>query len=137
MAESTQAKIKWSSPVKDVPTYHSNIAFIAHAGTESFLVFGEAVAPAPGDEPLSDLEVKPLLKIALTPDAMSQVANLMQGNVKVKEPVPETEAETDQLWYWTPAWQESERATEEDLRTGRYTDFTSMDDLLAELMADE
>ncbi|HET8660271.1 MAG TPA: hypothetical protein VFM55_14895 [Micromonosporaceae bacterium] len=40
----------------------------------------------------------------------------------------------DQAWFWTPQWQEGERAVDEDLAAGRSTRVDSvaeMDDLLA------
>lgn len=43
----------------------------------------------------------------------------------------------DQSWYWTEEWQKAEREAEVALTTGDYKTFDSMDDLLADLMADD
>jgi hypothetical protein len=39
----------------------------------------------------------------------------------------------DQAWFWTRKWQRMEREAEADLAAGRYRDFESMDDFLADL----
>lgn len=39
----------------------------------------------------------------------------------------------DQAWFWTPEWQAGERQTDEDLRTGNYEDFDTMDDFITSL----
>ena len=43
------------------------------------------------------------------------------------------ERDPDQAWFWTPEWQAGERQADEDLRTGNYEDFDTMDDLIASL----
>jgi hypothetical protein len=43
----------------------------------------------------------------------------------------------EQAWFWTPEWQAQEKKTDEDIATGRYKDFASMDDLLEDLFGDE
>ena len=43
------------------------------------------------------------------------------------------ERDPDQAWFWTPEWQAGERLADEDLRTGNYEDFDTMDDLIASL----
>lgn len=35
----------------------------------------------------------------------------------------------DQAWYWTPAWQVSERQADADKRAGRYFPLSSVDDV--------
>jgi hypothetical protein len=44
-----------------------------------------------------------------------------------------TERDPDQSWFWTPEWQAGERQADEDLQTGNYEDFATMDDLIASL----
>ena len=39
----------------------------------------------------------------------------------------------DQSWFWTKEWQANEREADEQLRNGEYKEFTTMDELLAEL----
>lgn len=43
------------------------------------------------------------------------------------------EVDSDQLWFWAEKWQEGERRAEEELRTGEYESFDSMDEFLATL----
>jgi hypothetical protein len=44
---------------------------------------------------------------------------------------------SEQAYFFTSEWQVMEHEAETDLREGRYRDFGSMDDLLADLMEDE
>jgi hypothetical protein len=41
------------------------------------------------------------------------------------------ERDPDQAWFWTPEWQAGERQADEDLRTGNFDDFDTMDDFIA------
>jgi hypothetical protein len=43
------------------------------------------------------------------------------------------ERDPDQSWFWTPEWQAGERQADEDLTTGNYVDFDTMDGLIASL----
>ncbi len=43
----------------------------------------------------------------------------------------------DQAWFWTEEWQAAERRVDEDLAAGRYKDFATMDDFIADLMKDD
>ena len=43
------------------------------------------------------------------------------------------EIDPEQAWFWTEEWQKGELEAEEDLREGRYTEYTSMDDFIASL----
>ncbi|MBI1800609.1 MAG: hypothetical protein HY259_06695 [Chloroflexi bacterium] len=49
------------------------------------------------------------------------------GHVEIIEIDPE------QSWYWSDEWQAAEREADEDLRSGRYSDFNSIDKLIASL----
>jgi hypothetical protein len=44
-----------------------------------------------------------------------------------------TTRDPDQAWFWTEEWQKLEREAEDDIRAGRYRDFASMEDFLADL----
>jgi len=46
------------------------------------------------------------------------------------------ERDPDQAWFWTPAWQAGERQADEDISTGNYEDFDTMDDFIATLKAE-
>ena len=41
--------------------------------------------------------------------------------------------DADEAFYHTPAWQAAEREADEDLAVGRYDDFETMADLIADL----
>lgn len=47
--------------------------------------------------------------------------------------VPQTAVERSQAYFWTRRWQNGERKADDDLIDGRYRDFPSMDDLIADL----
>jgi len=53
--------------------------------------------------------------------------------------IPKVSVDKSQAWYWTPAWQEAERESEEELRQRIATEFkgaqtfTTVDDFLDEL----
>jgi hypothetical protein len=58
--------------------------------------------------------------------------NLPPGRVRVTiEPI-----DPDQAWYWTPEWQTAEKETRDDVAAGRYKQFSSMDDFIADLTND-
>jgi hypothetical protein len=42
-----------------------------------------------------------------------------------------------QSYFWTKRWQAGEREAEADLETGRYQDFDSIEEMLADLEASE
>ena len=39
----------------------------------------------------------------------------------------------DQLWFWTPEWQQKEREADEDIARGRIKESASVDELLKDL----
>lgn len=39
----------------------------------------------------------------------------------------------DEEWFWTPAWQTKEKEADKDIAAGRYKEFATVDDLLADL----
>ena len=63
-------------------TLYANQLLISHAGGEFYLVFGELVPPTmPNAEHLPEqLEVKPVARVALSPEAMKRFLNAMQQN---------------------------------------------------------
>jgi hypothetical protein len=67
---------------------------------------------------------------------MEPEAQVVAG-VYVTRSSRDSAADDPQSWYWSAGWQRAEREAEEDLRAGRYKDFSSMSDLLDDLMADE
>ena len=51
--------------------------------------------------------------------------------------VPKQLIDKDQTWFWTEAWQAAEREAEDDLRAGQVKEFDTLDELIADLDADE
>ncbi len=49
----------------------------------------------------------------------------------------DVEHDPDQAWYWTPEWQEKERQADEDKAAGRFKEYSSMDDFIADLLNDD
>ena len=51
--------------------------------------------------------------------------------------VPKQLIDKDQTWFWTQDWQAAERKAENDLHIGRAKTFDTLDELIADLDADE
>ena len=51
--------------------------------------------------------------------------------------VPKQLIDKDQTWFWTKEWQAAEREAENDLRAGQVREFDTLDELVADLDADE
>ena len=50
--------------------------------------------------------------------------------------VPQIAVNRSQAYFWTRRWQEGEREADDDLIEGRFEDFSSMEDLIADLNKD-
>lgn len=77
-------KLKWGSSDK-APTYYANNLYITHAGNEFYLVFGELGPILDIDvEDLPEfLDIKPIVKIAVSPDNMIKIAKAIQENMEL------------------------------------------------------
>ena len=51
--------------------------------------------------------------------------------------VPQVMVDRHQSYFWTKRWQAGEREAEADLEAGRYQDFDSIEEMLADLEASE
>ena len=51
--------------------------------------------------------------------------------------LPKQVIDKDQTWFWTEEWQAAEREAESDLRVGQVKEFDTLDELIADLDADE
>ena len=51
--------------------------------------------------------------------------------------VPKQLIDKDQTWFWTEEWQAAEHEAENDLRAGQVKEFDTLDELIADLDADE
>ncbi len=86
--EVVEIKIVWPETVKDLPTIYANQLLISHAGPEFFLVFGIVTPPVPPADREPDLgemdalEVSPVVKIAVSAEAMLAMAGTIKTNVE-------------------------------------------------------
>ena len=62
---------------------------------------------------------------------------IVVGDDGIIQLVPVVVVDRSQAYFWTDRWQDQEREVEEYLRSGRYTDFDDIKDLIAELDIDE
>lgn len=46
---------------------------------------------------------------------------------------PKKLIDKSQAYFWTEEWQKGERRADEDIKAGRWTDFDSVEDLIADL----
>ena len=51
-------------------------------------------------------------------------------------PITTIKVPRDQAWFWTKEWQEKERQADEDIATGKFSDFDGLDALMKELHSD-
>ena len=61
--------------------------------------------------------------------------DILEAEVRGDEIVlkPKKLVDKSQAWYWTKEWQERERQADEDIAAGRYKDFDTLDEFLADL----
>ena len=85
------------------------------------------------------VQVRKKFQITL-PKSVRQHLRLKEGDllaVEVRDHElllrPQKLVDRDQAWYWTPEWQAAEGEADEDLRLGRYDEFETMDDMIADL----
>ena len=78
-----QVRLKWGS-AEDLDTIYVNHLNITHSGPEFYLTFGELpLPPIMSEEEISqELEIKPVVRLAITPDAMKSIANAIQINME-------------------------------------------------------
>ena len=89
--------LQWPEKV-DLPTISANRLFISHAGREFFLIFGEVTPPVwtkttPEQlRKLESIEIKPVAKIAISPEAMPAIVKAiqeMEGSRRLHEAIKE------------------------------------------------
>lgn len=78
--------LEWPETI-DLPTVYANQLFISHAGREFFLIFGEVTPPVLTKitperlQELKSIEIKPVAKIAISAEAMPEIAKVIEENV--------------------------------------------------------
>ena len=90
--------------------------------------------------PETVLQVRSNGQITL-PSGVRRKANIKEGDLLeiVVEAdgtlrlVPQIAINRSQAYFWTRRWQEGEREADDDLIEGRFEDFSSMEDLIADL----
>ena len=89
--------LQWLEKV-DLPTIYANRLFISHAGREFFLIFGEVTPPVWTKttperlRKLESIEIKPVAKIAISPEAMPAIVKAiqeMEGSRRLHEAIKE------------------------------------------------
>jgi AbrB family looped-hinge helix DNA binding protein len=93
--------------------------------------------------PETILQVRSNGQITL-PSGVRRKANIKEGDLLeiVVEAdgtlrlVPQIAVNRSQAYFWTRRWQEGEREADDDLIEGRFEDFSSMEDLMADLDED-
>jgi hypothetical protein len=82
--------IQWGT-ADHLPTIYANQLFISHAGPEFYLIFGELVPPIVlGEGKFPDIvEIKPVAKIAVSPESMLRIAEAIANNVQRFKERPE------------------------------------------------
>jgi hypothetical protein len=74
--------IRWGDN-EDLVTVYSNNLLITHAGREFYFLFGELVPPNARLIPKPKYAfVKPIVRVAVTPETMLSIADAIQKNVK-------------------------------------------------------
>ncbi len=93
---------------------------------------------------METIEVREKYQITL-PTVIREAAGVYEGDfltaqVRADRTIllrPSRLRDADEAFYYTPAWQAAEREADEDLATGRYDDFETMADLIADLERQE
>lgn len=86
-----------------------------------------------------DMQIKKNFQVTL-PAAIRKRLHLKIGYIletTIKDDkiiiVPKKAIDAEAAWFWTKEWQEAEKETEEDLRTGKVKKFKSIEDLIKHL----
>lgn len=101
-ANKTQVKLVWDK-VTRAPTVYTNQLVVSHSGGEFYLIFGEMQIPTilHDEKPPTEIKVKEVARIAVTPDMAVQFANVLSESVSrflarlVDEEIESEEAEDD------------------------------------------
>jgi hypothetical protein len=89
-SEYTAISVVWPDNV-ELPTVYANHLYIQHTNNEFFLIFGELQLPmalgSPDErreklERFSEVTIRPVAKIAVSPPAMLKIAEIIQQNVE-------------------------------------------------------
>lgn len=95
LPESVAIRLVWGDSTS-IPTIYANNLYITHAGSEFFLIFGEMspIMEIDIEKMPEELAIKPVAKIAITPENMLKFADVISGNVaKYKEKVEKSKDE--------------------------------------------
>jgi len=75
-------RLTWASD-EGIETFYVNQVHISHLGPEFMLVFGEAHLPprSPHDTYEDEIPIRPVVRLAIAPDAMTQIRDVIDRNV--------------------------------------------------------
>jgi tripartite-type tricarboxylate transporter receptor subunit TctC len=80
---SVKTSTRWGKS-DELATTYANQLYISHSGAEFYLVFGEATPPTESINKQSSpkyVEIRPVARIAVSPEVMIQMANVIGQNV--------------------------------------------------------
>lgn len=75
--------LAWSKELETLPTNYANTLYISHAGGEFILVFGETIVPYPMTKDMDTLNVRPVVRLAISVEGMFDVYRLIQTNMEI------------------------------------------------------
>jgi hypothetical protein len=92
---------------------------------------------------ISDTTLTQFAKLADLLEQASRLARKLSRKASVRKlpaiPIPDLKRPKripkDQAWSWTEEWQAGEREANADLKAGRYKEFDSVEELIADLHA--
>lgn len=75
------------------------------------------------------------LPAGIRKEAHIEEGDILEAEVRGDEIVlkPKKLIDKSQAWYWTEEWQKGEREADADIAAGRYKDFDTIEELLADL----
>jgi hypothetical protein len=75
-------RLRWASDA-DLATHYANQVHISHVGPEFTLIFGEAHLPPrnQGEQYDTELPIRPIVRIAVAPEVMIQMREVIDRNV--------------------------------------------------------
>jgi hypothetical protein len=90
-------RVKWGS-AEHLPTIYANQLYVTHAGREFYVIFGELAALMfDKDNPPEQLEITPVVKLAIAPRNLEGFIRALQDNFEKYQAKLESERE-DKEW---------------------------------------
>jgi AbrB family looped-hinge helix DNA binding protein len=77
------------------------------------------------------------IMVALELQPGDEVEFEMKGKKAVLVPIKTIKVSRDQAWFWTPEWKAKEKEADQDLASGRVSEFRKLEDLLKDLHGED